>query len=316
MNPLKKKIPAGGYLFRENDRSRELYLIQSGTIRVFRSCGGREIELATMGPGSVLGEMALIDTKPRSASAVAQTNCLVFIIDAATFDSKTRSVPAWFLTMISMISDKVRNANKRLNKAIEEKAGVSIVLTLMHLFSRYGSGNPPAIDLGLAQNRLSHLLSLSSRHVTDVLYFLQTHDLITIREKSILCADADRMNKYCAFLRKHVRKSYQNVPHLTKNSREFLAAAARVAPAIMEMESGEVPLGYADITAEMARTLSVGDSESLLHMLENQKLCRIVGGKKSNIREEGSTDVVLYINCSLWQHYSLYAHYAHKIPTV
>jgi CRP/FNR family cyclic AMP-dependent transcriptional regulator len=316
MNPLKKKIVAGSYLFRENDRSRELYLIQSGSIRVFRSSGGHEIELASLGPGAVLGEMALIDGKPRSASAMAATTSAVIIIDATTFDSKTRSVPAWFLSMIRMICDKVRKANKRLNKAVEEKAGVSIVLALMHLFDRYGAGDPPAIDLALAQNRLSQLLSLSCHHVITILYFLQTHALIIVREQSIICPDADQMKKYCSFLRKHSHKAFQNTPHLTENLKDCLAAALRLAPQIMESDSADIQLSYADITAQMPRTMSVDDRETLLADLQNQKLCRRATTGKNRTPDECCDDVGLYINCGLWQNYLLYAQYSHQLPTL
>lgn len=76
-------VPAGTVIMTEGDRTTALYLIESGAVTVFRAIGedGDERVLATLSPGMTLGEMALLDGQPRSASARAATECQLVEID-------------------------------------------------------------------------------------------------------------------------------------------------------------------------------------------------------------------------------------------
>lgn len=78
-------IPAGVQIMAEGDRTNALYLIESGSVTVFRRVMGDTGErvLATLSAGMTLGEMALLDGRPRSASARAETECRLAEIDPA-----------------------------------------------------------------------------------------------------------------------------------------------------------------------------------------------------------------------------------------
>jgi len=64
-------VEAGTYLFHEGDDGDNAYLVVSGEVTIIRMAGGHEVVVARAGPGSVVGEMALIDSQPRMASAKA-----------------------------------------------------------------------------------------------------------------------------------------------------------------------------------------------------------------------------------------------------
>jgi CRP/FNR family transcriptional regulator, cyclic AMP receptor protein len=140
MQPFTKTFKAGAHLFHENDHSRELYIVQAGTIKVFRQIGTREVELALMEKGSVFGEMALIDGKPRSASARAVSDAIVAIIDAQSFESKIRGVPPWYLSIIKIISSKIRKANKHLQIVGAWNRGSALMLCLSFILARGQAG--------------------------------------------------------------------------------------------------------------------------------------------------------------------------------
>ena len=75
-------VPAGTLLFAEGDAGSSAYLIDSGRIEIFLLREGREVILATRGPGEIVGEMAIIDSRPRSASARVVADCELVIITA------------------------------------------------------------------------------------------------------------------------------------------------------------------------------------------------------------------------------------------
>ena len=67
----RKAIKSGDMLFEEGEHGNMAYLIVSGRVEIFRKTGNQERVLATLGRGEIVGEMSLIDTLPRMASARA-----------------------------------------------------------------------------------------------------------------------------------------------------------------------------------------------------------------------------------------------------
>jgi CRP-like cAMP-binding protein len=107
-DPLERIITAG-------TKSAELYVILSGTVRVHLPWGN---QLAEAGPGSVLGEMSLVDAQPRSADVVG-----VGAVDAAVFDAQAlrkylnsnRDVGfAVLINLAQVMSGRLRDSNAKI----------------------------------------------------------------------------------------------------------------------------------------------------------------------------------------------------------
>lgn len=79
--PLRISLHAGQVLFREGDPPDTAYLVEQGTLEVRTHHGGQRRVLSLLGPGDLLGEMAVIDDSPRTATAVALSDCVLFPID-------------------------------------------------------------------------------------------------------------------------------------------------------------------------------------------------------------------------------------------
>ena len=200
------------HLFFEKDRSRELYIIQSGRIQVYRRVGNREVELAVLRKGAVLGEMALIDGKPRSASARALDTTVVVIVDAESFYDKIKGVPPWYLSIIKMTSQKIRNANNHLNNTAQTNQSVSIILTIYYFFEA-SEGNP--LELETVKRRLIQLLGVTHQKATSVFAHLHTFGIILIDNDTIQLTDRSAYREYCQFLRLMLHnqiKKYLNSP--------------------------------------------------------------------------------------------------------
>lgn len=80
-----KAVPAGSPLFVENMVGESLFIVKSGTVRITRRDGPAEKELAVVGPGEHLGELALLAKSVRLVSAVAATPCEVVEISQRDF---------------------------------------------------------------------------------------------------------------------------------------------------------------------------------------------------------------------------------------
>lgn len=109
-----KKLAKDEILFREGDPSDAAFVIKSGKISITKAKGNSEIILAEIGPGSMLGEMAFFDNKPRSAGAKASTDTEVITLPFAALHAQFKTFPEWLKVMVKTINGHVRDANKRI----------------------------------------------------------------------------------------------------------------------------------------------------------------------------------------------------------
>jgi CRP-like cAMP-binding protein len=107
-------IKTGQLLFKAGDRSDGMYLIRRGEFKVFLEKDGDEVQLATIAEGGMVGEMALFDQKPRSASVRATRESEVTHITSTDFDKLMKQIPKWFVTLMSSLSTRLRQTNDRL----------------------------------------------------------------------------------------------------------------------------------------------------------------------------------------------------------
>ena len=103
-------LKPGEVLFREGDAAHAMYIVKRGTLRVLSG----SMILETVRDGGVLGEMALIeDDMPRSATVIAGTRCELVEIDAPCFLSLVADTPAFSITLLRVISRRLRVMNRR-----------------------------------------------------------------------------------------------------------------------------------------------------------------------------------------------------------
>jgi CRP/FNR family transcriptional regulator, cyclic AMP receptor protein len=109
----------GECLFREGDAGTEMYVIRDGAVRVTKTVAGKEMELATLGRGDFLGEMALLEGMPRDASAHALGETTVLAIGQGGLLMRIRRDPTFALELLNRLSGRVRELNGRLLQLME-----------------------------------------------------------------------------------------------------------------------------------------------------------------------------------------------------
>ncbi len=95
----------GEVIFKAGDEGHCMYVIQDGEVQVM--VGDRPIQV--LGTGEVFGEMALVDSSPRSADVVAKTDCRVVPIDEDKFMAHVHRTPFFALQMMRLLSDRLRH---------------------------------------------------------------------------------------------------------------------------------------------------------------------------------------------------------------
>jgi CRP-like cAMP-binding protein len=119
-----KVLKDGDVVFRQGDPADCMYLIRKGALKVFIAKETSEVNLAVLEAGSIVGEMAFFDNKPRSASVKATQTTEVTQITRADFDKLLGQIPKWMVTMMQSLSGRLRTTNERLQKLEETQSNL------------------------------------------------------------------------------------------------------------------------------------------------------------------------------------------------
>ena len=113
-----KDYPAGTTVFAQGDPGDVMYVVLEGQIDLQR--GGRTLETALA--GAIVGEMALIDkAAPRSATAIAKTNCRLVAIDEERFEWMVPQTPSFAIHVMRVLVDRLRRTTERATSAELQK---------------------------------------------------------------------------------------------------------------------------------------------------------------------------------------------------
>lgn len=114
---------AGEIIFTEGSEVDGIYSVQSGKVSVYKTKataqGPVDIELVQLGPGSMFGEMGMLDQARRDASVKAVDFTEVLIITKDMFENQLTLLPAWIVNFIKILVSRLRITNDKLTAAIQ-----------------------------------------------------------------------------------------------------------------------------------------------------------------------------------------------------
>jgi len=109
----------GACIFEEGDTGRDLYIIQSGAVQIKKNTPKGQINMAVFKKGDFFGDMALLQSLPRYASAFAVGETKLLILKPAGFLMKIRRDPTFAFEMLQQLSFRVKMSNDRLLEVLK-----------------------------------------------------------------------------------------------------------------------------------------------------------------------------------------------------
>lgn len=100
------RFTADAVIFAAGQPGELMYVVKQGTVKI---CQGEQV-LALVGPGEVVGEMALIDQGPRSATALAASDCVLVPVDARRFTFLVQEHPYFALQVMQVLVERLRQS--------------------------------------------------------------------------------------------------------------------------------------------------------------------------------------------------------------
>ena len=111
--------PAGSVLFRKGEGGDAMYLIEDGRVRIhIRDREGADVTLTELARGDFFGEMALLDGKPRSASATVTEGARLAVLSREHFHDYVRRNPDLALEMLGAITERLRHTDEMLRQRV------------------------------------------------------------------------------------------------------------------------------------------------------------------------------------------------------
>jgi signal transduction histidine kinase len=104
-------------LFVEGSLGQDAYIIKEGQIEIYKTTNGQTVELAVRQPGEVIGEMALLEAGPRTASGRAITDSLLVVISHTQLDHLLITSPSTCRVLLSTITNRLRNTELLLRQS-------------------------------------------------------------------------------------------------------------------------------------------------------------------------------------------------------
>lgn len=165
---LRLRVPAGETIFREGSLGGCAYVIGSGLVEILVSRNGGEMLLARRGPGEVLGEMAMIDERPRSATARAVEDCELIRISREQIHNRIRNTDPVLRMCLGVILRRFRATLEDLEsvRGMSDPGGHAIK-----------SETDPSYDLAIHEIFLERELNDALRDEELLLYFQPVVDL-------------------------------------------------------------------------------------------------------------------------------------------
>ncbi|MCG6933185.1 MAG: cyclic nucleotide-binding domain-containing protein [Gallionella sp.] len=103
-------LPSCETLFKEGDPGKVMYVLMSGTADIIV----RNQVVETIEPGAIVGEMAMIDEGPRSATIIAKSDCKLLPIDKKRFDFLVQQTPNFAVHVMRVIATRLRRTDSLL----------------------------------------------------------------------------------------------------------------------------------------------------------------------------------------------------------
>ncbi len=197
--------PAGTVLFREGEPGSEMFVLQTGVVRITRRL--REVEklLATLGPGEFFGEMAIISNKPRTATAEVVSEARVLVIDAKTFETMVRSNAEIAVRLIHKFAERLAEANAQIENLLLRDASSRVVHHIARLVSEQGRPGTDGTRVEVNVGSLPSLLGIRADQVDEVLAKMNRARICVPDGGGFLVPRVEQLHDFLDFLEKRER---------------------------------------------------------------------------------------------------------------
>ena len=204
-----REYHAGDVLFREGESGEVMFVIQSGAVRITKEVGGEDKVLAVLGPGEFLGELAILNGKPRTATATVVETARCLVIEAKTLEAMVARNAEIALRLIKKLAKRLDSADTLIEILMHHDPKARVMLALARHADAFGETTPHGIRIRTTAAEIAREVGVPQEIAEEVMTRLARLRLVTEEAASvgtphtpgsIVVADVGRLQDFLEFL--------------------------------------------------------------------------------------------------------------------
>jgi CRP-like cAMP-binding protein len=191
-----KKLKKRAYLFRKGDPGNALFAVLEGRLKATgEGRDGKEMVFSVMDPGEVIGEIALLDQEPRSATVQAVEDVTLLTLHRRDLLPFLERNPKATIKLAAVLAKRIRNLTELAEDTVFLGLPSRLAKKLLSLADRYGKPTPEGlkIDLKLPQHELGELVGTSRESINKTLRQWGEENLVSFASGYLTIKDKDRL---------------------------------------------------------------------------------------------------------------------------
>ncbi len=206
-NVFTRAYPADTMIFSESMPGKEMYIIQKGAVKITKIVNDNEVLLAVLRQGDMFGEMSLIESKPRSASAIAFEDAVLLAVNRENFSRMVQTQPQIIARLTTTLAERIWFVYKQLaNTLLSNKVGRmydALLIQLERVRVPIRSGEPYTFDFGIKE--LINMVGLPMAEGNQIVREMLKNSKIKAIENKIYTSDMEEIEKQAKYYRKMER---------------------------------------------------------------------------------------------------------------
>lgn len=191
-----RSLTRGEDLFREGDPGDALHVVTDGKVKICRAAAdGRENVIAILGPGDLVGELAIFDSQERAATATAVVDTTLVTLADADFRDWLAEHPTVAPSLLRALAIRLRQTNETMADLVFTDVPGRLAKTLLGLAERFGhpEGDGVRVEHDLTQEELAQLVGASRETVNKALSEFATRGWLRVDNRAVVLLDRDRL---------------------------------------------------------------------------------------------------------------------------
>lgn len=192
----KRKYRANEALFYEGDNGNHLFIIDSGRVSISsRSAEGREVLVALLGPGEIIGELSLLDGQPRSAEARAVEGTSAYVLSADALEQCMKRYPSVSSALLRVLAGRLRRTDEAVADAAFLDVAARVAKRLIEMAEEDGTESETGIRIGIpvTQEQLAAMVGATREGVNRALAGFISRGILERRGRFYVVKDMERL---------------------------------------------------------------------------------------------------------------------------
>jgi CRP/FNR family transcriptional regulator, cyclic AMP receptor protein len=183
-------LKRGAMIFSKGDPGNSLFAVISGTVKIsISSPDGRNAILNLINAGDLFGEMSVLDGQARSADAIANTNCEIFVIDRREFLPFLRSQPELAMKFIELLCARLRWTSDQVEQVILQDLPGRVASALLGLTEKRKL-EPGIRTIAITQQEISEMVGMTRESINKQLRIWASRNWVRLEHGAIVVLDA------------------------------------------------------------------------------------------------------------------------------